>query len=373
MRIRLFKRVPLLAAIVIFSLTANAFAAIAPGPGPGPGPAPAPAAAEPGCDPNFQEAQKNRAEALKVRDYAMTAEINTRPDPSAGLTCLDQAIGVTSRLGAIFSDKHDSAVPAANTVVFTPPLAYPNWGSDDFLIKDLEAVVLPQLTTHLGNNFGGALSELLGTTAISSTITNLLSSVTGPINSITSAMNGFTSNISSILNAINTIRSIAQALNLPLPSPVIIGTVAALEAAQQIADQLMSTLQSAMNSAIQPLIGNVMGGTIMAQTADIDCDHLANMWTDDDPSDAKVSLQGNGPSMGAPLIPLSSFISGNYPDAGGAFIDAATGIGNHTDIVDRALFDVTGGALSAPGAMPSWPTAPSLGNAATTADIISQM
>lgn len=371
MRVKFFKSMPLLTAVVVFSLSLNAFASVVPGPAPAPAPAAA-GACEPGCDCQFKETLINKAEALKVREYASTAELNPRPDPSAGLTCLDQAIGVTARQSAIFSDKHDSAVPAANTVVFTPPLAYPNWGADDFFIKDLEAVVLPQLQTHLGNNFGGALSELLGTTVISSSITNLLSSITGPINNIVSLMNGFASDINSILNAINTIRSIAQALNLPLPSPVIIGTVAALEAAQSVADSLMGALQSAMNSAIQPIIGNVMS-EIMTPAADMDCDHIAKVWKDDDPADAMVSLQGNGPRMGAPFVSISNFIRGVYPDAGGAFIDAATGIGNHTDILDRALFDVTGGALSAPGAMPSWPVAPAFGNGATTADIISQM
>lgn len=346
------------------------------------------AAGDPRCDESMRQALEDNARVMQVRDAAMAHEIITPPEPSAGLTCMDQAVGVTGRLGNIFSDRHDDPVPPANTVVFTPPLAYPDWGAGDFLVTQLNSSIMPMLGSHLGNNFAGTVSALLGATTISSKVTDLIGKVTGTINDIASKINGFSGQINGIMNAINTIQTIAKALNLPLPSPVIIGTVAALEAAQKVADQLMKALQSAMNAAIQPLIGQVMG-EIMAPAQDIDCQNISKLWTGEASSSASSSssssgtgtgtgtgkiqsITGAGPNMGAPFVSLGQITSGSFGNGGVGYMSQLQS-GENMDILDRALNNLTGGALSGPGAMPSWKPAPNLGPNVRMQDVLSAM
>lgn len=323
-----------------------------------------------GCSPEFKEILDNRADALRVRDKAFAREHIRRPDPTAGMTCFDQAVGVTGRLGSIFSDKHNSAVPAANTVVFTEPLAYPDWGAGQFLVKEIEKVVMPPLEQHLRFNFGGVLSANLGTTMISSKITGLLDSLMGPINDISTQISGFSGQISGILSAINTIQSIAQALNLPLPSPVIIGTVAALKAAQGVANSLMSALQSAMNAAIMPIINGIMG-QVMGAPADMECDNLSQQWNDNDPSNNVRSHQGDGLNVGAPFVSVIDIARGNYGNGGTEFIAEIENEDNDAILLD--MLEDLDTKLNAPGTLPSWKTVPTIPLNSSVTDIISAM
>lgn len=323
-------------------------------------------------DPAICQAMQDQADAVQVRDRALAGGIITRPEPTAGLSCMDQAMGVTGRLGNIFSDRHDDAVPPANTVVFTPELAYPDWGAGDFLVRNLDQAITPMLTSHLGSNFGGVLGAVIGTTAISSKFTDMISGITGTIDDIAGQINGFSGQINSILSAINTIQTLAKALNLPMPSPVIIGAVAALEAAQRVADQLMGALQRAMNAAIQPLIGQVMG-EIMAPAADMDCNNIDRLWNGAEDMPGMQSIAASGASVNTPFMSISALATGgNLSGIGGGMMDQLQ-TGNNMDILQRAYSNVTGGVLSAPGNAPSWRATPLIATGSSARDVVMQM
>lgn len=315
---------------------------------------------------------EDQGDAVQVRDRGLQGGILIPPEPTAGLSCMDQAMGVTGRLGNIFSDRHDDSVPAANTVVFTPPLAYPDWGAGDFLLKNLSNAVTPMLAEHLGGNFNGVLGAVIGTTVISSKFTGLISNITGTIDEIASKINSFSSQINSILSAINTIQTLAKALNLPMPSPVIIGAVAALEAAQRVADQLMSALQKAMNAAVQPLIGQVMG-EIMSPATDMDCPNMDRLWNGSEEAPGLHSIAGDGPTPNTPFLPIVTLSSGSGLTgvSGGMVSQLQTGA--NMDILERAFYNVTEGALSRPGIAPSWRSAPVIPVNASPGDVVLQM
>lgn len=323
-------------------------------------------------DPAICQAMQDQSDAVQVRDRALAGGIITRPEPTAGLSCMDQAMGVTGRLGNIFSDRHDDAVPPANTVVFTPELAYPDWGAGDFLVRNLNDAITPMLTSHLGSNFDGVLGAVIGTTAISSKFTDMITGITGTIDDIASQINGFSGQINSILSAINTIQTLAKALNLPLPSPVIIGAVAALEAAQQVADQLMSALQRAMNAAIQPLIGQVMG-EIMAPAADMDCNNIDRLWNGAEDAPGLQSIAASGASQNTPFMSISALASGNNLSGIGGGMMSQLQTGSNLDIIQRAYRNMMDGAISEPGRTPSWRAAPIIPVGATARDVVLQM
>lgn len=323
-------------------------------------------------DPVICKAMEDQAAAVRVRDRALVGGIITRPEPTAGLSCMDQAMGVTGRLGNIFSDRHDDAVPPANTVVFTPPLAYPDWGAGDFLVRNLNDAITPMLTSHLGSNFGGVLGAVIGTTAISGKFTDMITGITGTIDDIAGKINGFSGQINSILNAINTIQTLAKALNLPMPSPVIIGAVAALEAAQRVADQLMGALQQAMNAAIQPLIGQVMG-EIMGPAADMDCNNIDRLWNGAEDMPGMQSIAGSGASVNTPFVSISDLANGgNLSGIGGGMMDQLQ-TGANMDILQRAYNNMVGGVLSEPGRAPSWRPVPLIPQGASARDVVMQM
>lgn len=322
------------------------------------------------CDPGLMEILEDNANAARVRDNAVAYGTIQQSDPAAGITCMDQAMAVTGRAGAIFSDRHDDLVPPANTVVFTPPLAFPDWGAGDFLLSQLNDSITPMLGVHLGNNFGGTIGSLLGMTTLSSRVTGLLDSILDPIDSITGQINSFGGQVNGILSAINTIQTLARALNLPMPSPVIIGAVGALEAAQRVADQLMGAMQQALNAAVQPLIGQVMG-EVMGPAAEMDCNNMSALWGSGE-TDGAVALQGTGHNLGAPYLPLTTLVQGTAVHGGTGYVNQLQS-GQNMEILNRALQHLTDGGLSRPGVLRSWRPAPSFGRTATPEDIINEM
>ncbi len=326
------------------------------------------------CDKDVRDALNNRKDAAAVRDDALAAGVITRPEPTAGLSCMDQALGVTARLGHIFSDRHDDMVPPANTEVFTPKLAYPDWGATDFLLFNLNDTVMPMLGKHMGSNFGGTLGSVFGTTALSGKVGNLVFELMekegNPITKINDTMMSFTEKIESVRSAISAVQKLAKMLNLPMPSPVIIGTVAALEAAQKVVDKLMEQVQKALNAIIQPLIGQVMG-QIMSPAADMECNNIATLWNGGD-GKRITSITGSGATSDIPFMPMSQVLSGKFARTGGGAADVFQSSWN-TDILSRALNDLSNGALAAPGKSPSWVTPPTFGRVVTPEEVIEQM
>lgn len=324
-----------------------------------------------GCDPNIQAAMQDIAGAVQTRDNAVINGMITQPEPSAGLTCMDQALAVTGRLGNIFSDRHDDDVPAANTIVYTPPLLYPDWGAGDFLVNQLYNAITPILAPHLESNFANTIAMALGATALSTKLTGLIDSIGKIVSKIYQVFESINGKINAILSAIETVQKIAKLLNLPMPSPVIVGTVAALEAAQKILLQLVNELQSAMNSAIKPLIGEVLG-EIMAPATDIECENIDKLWKDGNPNDGIKSVQGEGLNTGVPFAPLSQLVAGDFTNSDTNWLSVMQS-GDSMNILNRAQAALTSGALSGPGATSSWPAPIRIDANAGTSEVIQQM
>jgi hypothetical protein len=226
------------------------------------------------------------------------------------------------------------------------------------------------LDVHMGRNFGGSIGSLMGFNVISPQFTGLIDTVMNFTGDIGDKMAGFNGDIGRIMSAIDTIQQLARALELPMPSALIMGAVAALEAAQGVADQLMGALQSAMNAAIQPLIGQVMD-QVMGPTAEIDCDNIAMLWNGNG-QEGVVPLQGGGARPGVPFMSVASMISGAALNGNSDYMSQLQS-GQNMDILNRAMNNLTQGGLSRPGILPSWRPAPSFGRNASTDEIIEQM
>lgn len=129
------------------------------------------------CDPGIRDAMENHAEAMRARDKSYAMQNMPRNDPSLGMSCFDQAMGLTGKLGNIFSDVH--VIPAT----FNPTIAVglgeylTTLGATVPLISDIDSVVTGSLKDILGN-FSDSLSAILGTT-----LTTLFDAFMGPINS----------------------------------------------------------------------------------------------------------------------------------------------------------------------------------------------
>jgi len=98
---------------------------------------------EPGCNPQMWGYLEDQANATRARNKAYEREILNRQQSTLYLTCFDQAMALSAKLGVIFSDNITPAPPPANTTVF-PGVVYPDWGAaQPTLAIDLNNVVNP--------------------------------------------------------------------------------------------------------------------------------------------------------------------------------------------------------------------------------------
>lgn len=324
-------------------------------------------AVEPGCNPDFLKIQQNHSEAMRVRDKAYSRETIKRNDTAVGMTCFDQSMGLTSKLGLIFSDVLPDAPPAPNEEVFDVGLEYPNWGADDWLIEDLADVVDPVLSEYL-NDYGDTLSDLLG---LGTTLSDF-SAIFGPIDAVISTVNGilagFAGSIATLNGWLNTITTISSNLSLPLPQPAILAITAALDAAQSTIDAMMSAIQAAVSAAIMPIIGNI---TADIAAISMDCDRIAELWNGAAPVADAAPIEGAGMEAGTPYFSFEDLVNGAPAGVGPDLLDELSAGGNG-GFLGAALADLTG-PLAAPGALSSWKTAPVFPPGTGTAAIIGGM
>lgn len=331
------------------------------------------AAPKEGCNQEFLDVQKRHAEAMRVRDKAYTRETVKRNDTAVGMTCFDQAMGLTSRLGLIFSDVIPDVPPPPNTTVFTPALEYPEFGSDEWLIEDLGTVVEPVLSAYL-DDFIGTPSDLLGLGTATSLFSGILGGISGTIGSITGVVSGFLGTISTLNGWISTITGIANTLSLPLPAATIIAITTFLNTVQSTISGLMSSIQAAMSAAIMPIINSITS-YIAGPATDMTCDRIAQLWSGPAAPPDGQPIEGSGIEGGAPYFDYEQLLSGTPPGVGPDLLDEFTS-GSNATLLSGALADVTGaGALVAPGSasLSSWKVAPIFPVGSTTAAIIGGM
>lgn len=333
------------------------------------------AATVPGCNKEVHDAQKNQADAMRVRDKAYSREIIKRNDPALGMTCFDQAMGITGRLGGIFSDVFTPSLASiANTNVFSGADTatslinmFTKGGTGNLLINNLNNVITPTLNEFL-NDFTGTLSQILGTT-----IGNFLNTIVGSINTALSAINTYvgtiTGTISSIVTFINNIQTIANQLSIALPQAVIIAITTTLKAIQSALNAAMSALMAAVNAAISAIMSGVMA--LINSLTNIACDRIADLWADGNPTGGAESVEGNGIEFDTPYYTYDDLLAGSPAGAGPDLLDE---LGNtfNAGVLSAALSDLTS-KLNAPCNIKSWKTPPIFPPASTTSAIIGLM
>ena len=375
-------------------------------------PDPAPPTAEttkaeactPGCDCTSGEDGKGvlgmierHAETVRVRDKAYAQQIFKKPDNTMGMTCFDRALGVTSRLGTIFSDLVGNAVyngtsvvmngklPAENKSVFGQS-SYPNLGTNSTLSTSINKVINDTMNKHVlnfnpGNFSSGSLSAKLGTTSLgylnsfSGDMQGMLDNITsGPMSSINDSVNSLNSVMSQLKGALNMLGS-------AVPSTVgaIVATINSVW--NQIESSINNAVSTAMNQMISqfltPMFNKVMGSAnSLAQNK---CDYMSKLWKGTGINGTIAGfkpLVGSGQEKGLPYFKIKDLVNGTMPglNANDApdFVQAILNEDGAAGVINRALKDLQG-PLKAPGNMPSWTTPPILSPGMSTDDIIAVM
>jgi len=122
---------------------------------------------DPGCSTEMWGYLQDQANATRARNRAYERELLHRQQSTLYLTCFDQAMAVSAKLGAIFSDPIPGTIPPANTLAFnagasglpvpgavTPgTVAYPDAGIlEPTLAMDLGTVVNPEFDNWLSQS-----------------------------------------------------------------------------------------------------------------------------------------------------------------------------------------------------------------------------
>lgn len=329
-------------------------------------PATAVFALDPACDPQFAQIQREHADAMRARNKAYATQIIKKPDTAQGLTCFDQSLRNTSRLGLIFSDRITVPLPA-NTQIYNAPLAFPNFGIDNLLATELDMLVSPVLSSFLGN-FTGTLSEILGT-SIGSALTSFVSALSGNLSAVTSGLSGVMSTVSTVTSAVSTLNNLVRVV-LPSTPPIGVPVVTGLiSAARSALNSAMSGFQSLMSGAISGPLAAI-AGMLLGPGADMNCNRMPTLWNDYNPSAGAASIIGNGIELGTPYVNLGDFLSSVSTGMGTDYLDSLTGATSSNAITQAAAGLLR---LNAPGGIPSWKTPPVFAPNASTASIISGM
>jgi len=346
-------------------------------------------ACQPGCDcANIMPVMENRAEAKRLETKAHAREVLKQNDNAPGMTCFDRALMLTAKLGGIFSDVSPGfAMPIGSTNIFGGPVSYPDYGASIKLVRGLDAVVSPTLEGHVVN-FTDSLSHALGATIagylsafVSGPIQDFLDSLTAPLGQIA----GFVTDINTWYN---TLQSAMNLLGLAMPSAVITG-VATINMLWGFINGLIggmlamvTNLINGLVDAVVALISSALHGLLAVMAPDGECSRIARLYGNGFWADLGIfpdwrPLQGGAVERGTPYFTMFQMLTGAIPNTMGTpglhLIQELTNATNST-IVSNALADIMpGGALSAPGILPSWPTPPLIPVSATVDDIISQM
>jgi hypothetical protein len=321
-------------------------------------------ALEPGCSDQFMPLLQHQADAMRARNRAYEREIINREESTLYLTCFDQAMALSARLGYIFSDNVPADPPPANTFVFTAPLAFPDWGAQQLLALDLNDVITPVLD-----------NEML----------NFLPPWVTP-NSLTVLANQLKPTIAAI-KAFQTNEAVAgglldQYIKLVKQIDKLVGTFVSVSSAklpglmnQYLAltkqlDTLVKNIIKARDNALTPLLAKLKS-TVFA--ANMNCTRLDDLWNKDNHTTSEYYPPEGAYFPMTPYYSLKDFLTPNPPGATPVFLSE---LATATDapILQTALGDLTN-LLDAPGQLPQnlWPLPPTITPGMSTLQIIQQM
>lgn len=370
----------------------------------------------PGDTGGIMGAMERHAEAVRVEDKAIAQQVIKQNDNALGMTCFDRAVGLTSRLGQVFSDKlpkddpnsSDDDVPVLNTSVFSAPVYDDGFGANNALLKELKEVIEPTMNKHI-KNFGPPdqpysppLSAAIGANAFSSLLTNLVSGLidplfgpNSPISGMLEQLNGVNGYVNQYIGYYNTLQQAMQLVGLGMP-----GNIAQYVTAFNLA---WNAIQSAITTPATQVISGIISDAFNQMTSNIlgdetsmnnpvngakrNCSRIARLWSPD-PIDSALpgtlykSLTGSGPEKGIPYLSIKQLLTASATELGGlgGESDFLQGIANSAGpggILDKALQDINvGGILQGPTNAPGspWQNAPYFPvGTATTSDIINAM
>lgn len=336
------------------------------------------------------ETMENHSNAMKVRDKAITRETVKQNDNSIGMTCFDQALGVSSRLGQIFSDVPATGTfPRANERVWMQNVYDAAFGTGtktvtDALgnpvvisktLSDAYSWVISDMMQAHADDFNDSLSQWLGATALSwagSAALNALTALLAPLQTLITTIQGVIDTIETwmdnLITALNIINSI-----FPMVAPGIINGInstywpmikntlqAAIEVVQ---NDIINNIVNQVTALVMGPMGTLLGvdpntGRSSNDPNEGECARISRLW---DPGvQALVGdfrpIEGGGIETGTPYGTFMDLLQRLAPGGGQDFLDEIQNAAN-SPILTAALNDLTNaaGTLSGPGNMPTWP------------------
>ncbi|MDE1153127.1 MAG: hypothetical protein PW788_11375 [Micavibrio sp.] len=329
------------------------------------------------------QAEKNHTDSLQVRDKAVARQVTKQPDNSIGMTCFDRAMGISSRLGQIFSDTYPTTdFAAASTKVFGT-LYDGGSGSGKTLGDSFNTVVSGMMESH-ADDFGDSLSSWLGATAMQF-LSGYMTPITGFVNSINGLISTINGTISAIDSAMGTLGTIMDLLGTVIPT-IIPTTVNAIAAAWKTIKTTMTQAVQAVQKLIRDVVKqitdfvmgaaqNLFGNDATSDEKTGECERIQRLWNpgvQDKIGDFR-SVVGSGLEQGTPYLTFSNMLSQTSSGLGSDMLHEI-GLPANSAVLNAALSDISaGGALAAPGKLPSWPTVPTFTPNASIANIRSLM
>jgi hypothetical protein len=341
----------------------------------------APPVLDPGCSPDVFTLLIDQASAIQARNRAYEREILNRQESTLYLTCFDQALALSSRLGYIFSDNIIPDPPPENTVAFDDSFAYHNWGAYMTLANDLNVVVSPMLDDWL-DGIAVPAPALFNFLPQWLPANNAMENLAAAVGVFARAIYAFQHgadlvNVQAWIAIINQINALVNTFpTLPWvdlgPAVAEYNTlVAKLEAELKVidADRLR---------VMVPLLADIKNAIF---NTTMTCTRLDDLWDKLDPGFNQNPPPGTAgafyPPEGkyylmSPYYSLEQLVNG--PPWAGAMADFTQELTNVTDaaILAQALTDLMG-PLSQVGQSPVWPAPPVFPAGADAQTIINQM
>ena len=360
---------------------------------------------DPGCDQGVMKLLTNQANAIRARDRAYEREIINRVPSTLYLTCFDQAMALSAKLGYIFSDNvpMNPPPPPANTKAFTNPLLYPHWGTRNSLVVDLDNVMSQEVDNELLGNGPPPVPALVQNNFLPpwqtpNQLTVLANTVRAIINNIAAYESANDDPLTGVnpppppgsyMDLVNQIDALVQSF------PTLDWTT--LPPALTQYDTLMTQL-AAVLTAIKAERNNIAAMLDQIKTDvmnnNMTCANMDDLWdsggafntpsnNDFNPAADYYSPEGNYYAL-TPYYTIEELF--NYGN-GGALTSALAvppsppstkdftnelQLGNDSALLQGALNDLVG-QLAQPGLSPIWPAPPTFAPNAVAIDVIQQM
>jgi len=340
-------------------------------------------ALDPGCSPDMWGYMQHQADAVRARNRAYEREILHRQQSTLYLTCYDQAMAMSAKLGLIFSDLIYPNPPPANYLVF-PNVAYPDWGATQpTLGLDLNNVVNPVFNTWL---IGGP--PTIPPPALFNFLPQWFAQQNNQLGLQAIVLNEIMAGIAAIQAggnppATGTYNALVQQINAlvnSMPNTPIQG-LSPLNTAYTTMIAQLEAVATSFESTEAPTMGNVMYQLAQVILSFQDtCTREDDLWDKLDPAYNTQDVGVFYPPEGqyypfTPYYTLKDFLTNNPPQSPPATPDFVQELGDATDsnALKQALNDLNN-ELDHAGQSPLWPAPPQFSQPnASAQDVINQM